>query len=82
MSPLQQKIYDFIVEYIMIHQYPPTTREIAPGVGVKAHSTVYVQLQEMIKNRIIESDAGLGTPRAIRVPELVITRRDNGKMEQ
>ena len=81
MKSAHKKIYDFVVEYILEHKYPPSIREICDGVGFKSTSTAHYHLQKMIAVGMLETDAAEGSPRAIRVPGLVIMRRDNGKME-
>ena len=65
---MKQKIYDFIVDYIQEHGYPPTVREIGAGVGLRSTSSVYSHLQKMIDTGMLETDAGESAPRAIRVP--------------
>lgn len=82
MLPMHEKIYEFVVGYILDHKYPPSIREIGVGVGLKSTSSVHHHLSQMYELGILETDTGFNSPRAIRVPDLVITRRDNGKMEQ
>lgn len=65
---MKQKIYDFIVDYIQEHGYPPTVREIGSGVGLRSSSSVHAHLQKMFEDGILETDAGKSAPRAIRVP--------------
>ena len=74
-----KQIYDFVVGYILDHKYPPSVREIAAGVGYKSTSSVHYHLQAMYAEGILETDSGLDRPRAIRVPELVITRTGSDK---
>lgn len=64
----QDDIYDYIVEYIKIHGYPPSVREIGAGVGLHSSSSVHAHLCRMMAAGILETDAELGSPRAIRVP--------------
>ena len=75
MKLAHKKIYDFVVEYVINHKYAPSIREICEGVGYRSTSTVHLYLQEMMQEGLIESDVGLDRPRAIRVPELVVTWR-------
>lgn len=64
----REKIYIAIVSYIEQHGYPPTNREIGRMVGYRSTSSVQEQLDTMKELGMIETDAGLGASRAIRVP--------------
>lgn len=64
----REKILQAIIEYIEQHNYPPTVREIGKMVGLKSTSSVYAHLQRLLRSGKIETDAGLGVPRAIRIP--------------
>ena len=72
-----EKIYEFVVGYILDHKYPPTLREIGEGVGLKSTSSVHYHLSQMHKRGIFETDARENSPRAIRVPGLMITRKED-----
>lgn len=63
----RNKILEFIVSYIKQHGYSPTVREIGQGVNLKSTSSVHRHLQKLLQEGKIETDAGLNTPRAIRV---------------
>ena len=76
MSPTQERIYNFVVDYILAHQYPPSIREIGAGVGLKSTSSVHHHLQKMFETGILETDSGIDRKRAIRVPGLMITKTD------
>lgn len=65
---VKKNILKFIIEYIQEHGYSPTVREIAQGMGNKSPSTAHKYLDEMLKDGMIETDTGIGSPRAIRVP--------------
>lgn len=65
---MKKVILTYIKNYIKEHGYPPTVREIGAGVGLKSTSSVQSHLKKMLEMGMIESDAGLGCPRAIRVP--------------
>src|SRR2546426_510406 len=43
----QQEIWDFLVEYVDRHGYPPTVREIGEAVGLAAPSTVHAHLANL-----------------------------------
>lgn len=61
-------IYEKVVEYIQIHGYSPSVREIGEMTGLKSTSSVHSHLLRMFDDGMLETDAPLGTPRAIRVP--------------
>ena len=42
LSPKQQQIYDFIIQFQSDHGYPPSVREIGEEVGLKSPSTVQI----------------------------------------
>lgn len=65
---VREKILEAIVSYINEHGYPPAVREICGMVGLKSASSVQSHLIRMLKDGILETDVGIGTPRAIRVP--------------
>lgn len=65
MTPRQQAILDFIREYP--HQYPPTVREIAAGVGLKSSQTAHHHLTELVKQGYIERKSN--SPRCISLTE-------------
>lgn len=64
----REEILFFIICYIKEHGYPPTIREIGDNVGLKSSSSVHWHLMSMIEKGILETDAPLGSSRAIRVP--------------
>lgn len=61
-------IREFVIAYITEHGYSPSVREIGDGVGLKSSSTVRAHLIKMFETGELETDAGIGIPRAIRVP--------------
>lgn len=71
---IREKILQAIIEYIDEHGYPPTTREIGEMVGLKSTSSVHAHLQRLLREGKIETDTGLGAPRAIRVPGYKFTK--------
>lgn len=72
----RQEIYFFIVNYIKVHGYAPSYREIGEGVNLKSTSTVNMHMTKMFTEGMLETDVDAfmdGTPgivssRAIRVP--------------
>ena len=71
---IREKILQAIIEYIEQHGYPPTTREIGEMVGLKSTCSVHAHLQRLFREGKIETDAGLGAPRAIRIPGYKFTK--------
>ena len=47
MSKKQQRVYDYVVEYIAEHGYPPAVREIGKGLGLTSPSTVHFHLKHL-----------------------------------
>ena len=43
----QQEIWDFLVDYVDQHGYPPTVREIGEAVGLASPSTVHAHLANL-----------------------------------
>jgi repressor LexA len=66
----QQEIWQFLVEYVDDHGYPPTVREIGDAVGLASPSTVHAHLANLERAGLIHRDPT--KPRAI---ELVGRRR-------
>lgn len=64
----RKRIKQFIIQYMQEHGYSPTTREIGDAVGLKSSSSVFSHLQRMFRDGELETDAGLCSARAIRVP--------------
>ena len=52
----QQEIWQFLVDYVDRHGYPPTVREIGEAVGLASPSTVHAHLANLER-------AGLLAPR-------------------
>ena len=71
---IRKDMLQAIIGYIEQHGYPPTTREIGEMVGLKSTSSVHAHLQRLLREGKIETDAGLGVPRAIRVPGYKFTK--------
>ena len=43
-SSKREEIYAFLKDYIASHGYPPTTREIMAGVGLRSTASVHYHL--------------------------------------
>ena len=69
----RKEILEAIILYIQEHGYAPTVREIGEMVGLK--SSVQSHLDRMLADGMIETDAGVGSPRAIRVPGYEFRKR-------
>lgn len=65
---VRERIIAAVVEYIQVHGYAPTTREIGTLVGLKSSSSVYTHMQKLIDEGKLESDTEWRNPRALRVP--------------
>lgn len=59
------EVYECLVEYITIHGYPPSIREIAEAVGLKSKCSVSIYLGKLEMAGLIEMDSS--TARAIRL---------------
>jgi repressor LexA len=75
----QQEIWNYLVEYVDRHGYPPTVREIGEHVGLASPSTVHAHLANLERAGLLHRDPT--KPRALeligrerRAPE----RRDEG----
>ena len=61
----QQQIWNFLVEYVDRHGYPPTVREIGKAVGLASSSTVHAHLANLEKYGVLRRDPT--KPRAIEL---------------
>ena len=52
----QQEIWDFLVEYVDRHGYPPTVREIGEKVGLASPSTVHAHLANLERAGYLRRD--------------------------
>jgi repressor LexA len=69
----QQEIWDFLVEYVDRHGYPPTVREIGEQVGLASPSTVHAHLANLERAGYLKRD-----PTKPRALELTGMRRPQG----
>lgn len=67
----QQEIWQFLVEYVDRHGYPPTVREIGEAVGLASPSTVHAHLANLERAGLLRRD-----PTKPRALELVGHRRE------
>ena len=63
-----ERIMQAIVSYIAEHQYAPTVREIGSMTGINSTSSVHHYIGALLAEGKLETDAGLGSSRALRVP--------------
>jgi repressor LexA len=70
----QQEIWDFLVEYVGLHGYPPTVREIGERVGLASPSTVHAHLANLERAGYLRRDPT--KPRALELTGL--RRADSG----
>jgi repressor LexA len=61
----QQEIWDFLVEYVDLHGYPPTVREIGERVGLASPSTVHAHLANLERAGYLKRDPT--KPRALEL---------------
>src|SRR6058998_3855535 len=61
----QQQIWDFLVEYVDGHGYPPTVREIGSAVGLASPSTVHAHLANLERAGLLRRDPT--KPRALEL---------------
>lgn len=64
----RRKIYNFMLEYMQEHFYPPTIREICDAVGLHSTSTVHAHL--LVLDRQGKIKLGYGTVRTATIPDL------------
>jgi repressor LexA len=61
----QQEIWEFLVEYVGRHGYPPTVREIGESVGLASPSTVHAHLANLERAGYLKRDPT--KPRALEL---------------
>ena len=61
----QQEIWNFLVEYVDRHGYPPTVREIGERVGLASPSTVHAHLANLERAGLLKRDPS--KPRALEL---------------
>jgi repressor LexA len=61
----QQEIWDYVVEYVDNHGYPPTVREIGEAVGLASPSTVHAHLANLERAGLLKRDPT--KPRALEL---------------
>ncbi len=74
LTPKQQQIYDYILEFADEHGYPPSVREIAQAVNLKSPATVHFHLKGLREAGYISQAEG--KTRAITITGGVRERKD------
>jgi repressor LexA len=74
----QQEIWDFLVDYVDRHGYPPTVREIGDSVGLASPSTVHAHLANLERAGLLKRDPT--KPRALELSGR--GRREPAKREE
>ena len=70
----QQEIWDYLVEYVDRHGYPPTVREIGDAIGLASPSTVHAHLANLERAGLLKRD-----PTKPRALELRSRRRERAE---
>src|SRR5438094_6424937 len=65
LTPRQQEIWEFLVQYVDGHGYPPTVREIGEAVGLASPSTVHAHLANLERAGLLKRDPT--KPRALEL---------------
>ena len=68
----QQEIWQFLVDYVDRHGYPPTVREIGEAVGLASPSTVHAHLANLERAGLLRRD-----PTKPRALDLIGHRRES-----
>ena len=66
----QQEIWSFLVEYVDLHGYPPTVREIGEAVGLASPSTVHAHLANLERAGLLKRDPT--KPRALELIAAIV----------
>ena len=72
----QQEIWQFLVDYVDRHGYPPTVREIGEAVGLASPSTVHAHLANLERAGLLRRD-----PTKPRALDLIGHRRESRAAE-
>ncbi len=64
----KEKTLNAVIGYIAKHQYPPSVRELCDITGLKSTSSINRYITKLLEEGKLETDCGIGSPRALRVP--------------
>jgi len=73
----QQEIWQFLVDYVDRHGYPPTVREIGEAVGLASPSTVHAHLANLERAGLLRRD-----PTKPRALDLIGHRRESRSFDE
>jgi repressor LexA len=73
----QQEIWQFLVDYVDRHGYPPTVREIGEAVGLASPSTVHAHLANLERAGLLRRD-----PTKPRALDLIGHRRESRGLDE
>ena len=59
-SDMQERIYEYIAQFVEENGYPPSVREIGDAMGLRSPSTVHFHLKNMEEKGLINKGAGKG----------------------
>ena len=59
-NTMQERIYEYIAQFVEDNGYPPSVREIGEAMGLKSPSTVHFHLKNMEERGLINKGAGKG----------------------
>jgi len=62
MTEAQQRVYDFIVNFIALEEYPPTIREIGAALGYSSSATTQQHVRALVEKGYLE-----GSGRTLKV---------------
>ena len=71
LTPKQQQIYNYILQFTNEHGYPPSVREIGAAVGLKSPSTVHFHMKGLEEAGVIIKAEG--KTRAISLPGATVS---------
>lgn len=60
MTKKQQKVYDYLIEYLDGHGYPPSVRDICSALGFRSPSTAQYHLNTLVRLGYIKRESGKG----------------------
>lgn len=72
MEKPEEKVYQFLVEYISQHMYPPSVKEIAVGIGLRSQSNIPEYLERLKDQGLIDGEPKKS--RAIRLTGYIMVR--------
>ncbi len=68
-----EEVYQNIINYMKMHGYAPSIREIAQISGISSSATAYYHIKKLLKQGKLETDKKIGMARALRAVDLQYT---------